>query len=116
MLELAVVGTSEETEPDLFPMSAATISRGSQGRRALAFRFPVLMAQFGSLTSCHRTKVITADPDTGCMAFRNERLLSNALVLVERGACSFADKAANIQVRTHSHMYVPALYVSQTVC
>jgi hypothetical protein len=98
VLELAVVGTAEESEADLFPMSLATVSRGSHGKRALAFRFPVLMAHFGSLTSCHKTRIVMANPDSGCMAFNNERLLPNAIVLVERGSCSFADKAANIQV------------------
>ena len=98
VFELAVVGTHADTEAQLYPMSIATVSRGGHNRRALAFKFPVVKAHFGTLTSCHRTKVVTADPSIACGSFNNERHMSNAIVIAERGECQFSDKATNVQV------------------
>jgi hypothetical protein len=92
-----VVGTHADTEAQLYPMNLATVSRGGHNRRALAFKFPAIKAHFGTLTSCHRTKVVVADPINACGSFANERQLSNAIVIAERGICQFSDKAINAQ-------------------
>ena len=125
--ELAVVGTDAETESELFPsVERAVVSRSSHGRRVLKYSFPFLVAHFGGITSCSKTKVwhltergracsaclcecptalnfavgvqvVLGAPANGCGSFRNEQALANAIVIVERGGCRFTDKAMNVQ-------------------
>ena len=58
---------------------------------------PFLQAMFGGQLSCAPAPLVLADPPHGCSAYTNTRALYGAIVVVERGRCTFSDKAAIAQ-------------------
>lgn len=58
---------------------------------------PFVRAEFGQRPSCKPLKIITASPSNACGAFSNERSMRGRYVLVDRGMCTFLDKASNVQ-------------------
>ena len=42
-------------------------------------------------------QLVLGTPSNGCGSFKNEALLNNAIVFLERGGCRFTDKAMNAQ-------------------
>jgi hypothetical protein len=80
VFELALVGTDKDSESLLFPnVDSAVVSQSSHGRRVLKYSVPVVVAHFGGLTSCSKTKVL------GC-SFR----------------CSWVRRRAHVHVRFFS--------------
>ncbi len=49
-------------------------------------------------TSCSLAKLVKAEPFDGCTGFTNAAAIPNSIVVVQRGGCTFVDKAMNIQV------------------
>lgn len=101
-----MLGTHEDTEAESFPFAIARHATGRHHRRVLAFSFPVLMAHFGTVTSCHKVKVVAGEPAHGCGAFTNAHHISNAAVVLTRGECQFADKAHNVETADGAVMIV----------
>lgn len=60
-------------------------------------RLPARPAEFSAPGSCNALRVVAADPADGCGEPRNELELRGALVIVDRGMCTFQDKALNMQ-------------------
>ena len=58
---------------------------------------PFLQAAFGGQLSCGAAPLVFAQPPHGCSAYTNTRALFGAIVVVERGLCTFSDKAAIAQ-------------------
>lgn len=59
--------------------------------------FPFLQAMFGGQTSCVSAPMVMADPPHGCAAYKNANAAFGAVLVVERGLCTFSDKAAIAQ-------------------
>ena len=78
---------------------------GHEGSLELATRaggvalgaLPFLQAMFGGPTSCAAAPLVLADPPQGCAAYNNQGAAFGAIVVVERGQCTFSDKAAIAQ-------------------
>lgn len=60
-------------------------------------RLPFRMAQFGGAPTCDLLRVVLTEPRDGCGDVQNELFLRGALAVVERGSCTFLDKAINTQ-------------------
>lgn len=58
---------------------------------------PFLQAMFGGQTSCTAAPLVFADPSHGCAAYKNANAAFGSIVVVERGLCTFSDKAAIAQ-------------------
>jgi hypothetical protein len=58
---------------------------------------PFLQAMFGGPMSCAAAPLVLAEPPHGCGAYANTRGALGAIVVVERGLCTFSDKAAIAQ-------------------
>lgn len=60
-------------------------------------RVPFVQGLFGRNTSCSLAKLVKAEPFDGCTGFTNAAAIPNSIVVVQRGGCTFVDKAMNIQ-------------------
>lgn len=58
---------------------------------------PARPAEFSAGGTCDALRVVVADPAHGCGEPRNELEMRGALVVVDRGMCTFQDKALNMQ-------------------
>jgi hypothetical protein len=58
---------------------------------------PFLQAMFGGQTSCTTAPLVFADPSHGCAAYKNANAAFGSIMVVERGLCTFSDKAAIAQ-------------------
>ena len=78
---------------------------GHEGQLELATRAggvalgaaPFLQAMFGGPMSCAAAPLVLADPPHGCAAYTNTGGAFGAIAVVERGLCTFSDKAAIAQ-------------------
>ena len=90
---------AEAAEEERATKAAAGVLTIFESGLAVA-RFPFVRAAFGGPTKCKRAPVIAVNPQHGCSEYQDVRAMSDSFVLVERGVCSFTDKAMMAEARS----------------
>jgi len=63
-------------------------------------KVPFVRAAFGGPTKCKRAPVVAVNPEHGCSEYKDVMAMQDHFVIVERGVCSFVDKAMMAEARS----------------
>ena len=84
------------------------------GRDEVLADVRLVRAFFGGPIRCQRGPLVWAEPRHGCGRYRNAEAAFNAIVLVQRGVCSFHDKALAAQEVSAQGLVVVDVYGEPT--
>lgn len=112
--KLQARGQAHTVKPPPRASAAFEARLQAAGRDEVLTDVRLVRAFFGGPIRCQRGPLVWAEPRHGCGRYRNPEAAFNAIVLVQRGVCSFHDKALAAQEASAQGLVVVDVYGEPT--